>query len=168
MAPLHYNDAGRLISKNYPDTTQQTYTYDSNSNLLQAVNPAVAMRYTYDARNLQLTITNDTIGMSASYTYDELGRKISLTYPDGEILAYTRDQRGQVSDFVSNQPGPEGEPPPAVEYIYNADSTLSHLNYGFGMKVDHTYDSAGRVIDLEYTKPNTTLISKHCCPVKHA
>ncbi|HOB54327.1 MAG TPA: RHS repeat-associated core domain-containing protein [Acidobacteriota bacterium] len=154
-----YDAAGRLLTKHYPDATQETYAYDSNGNLLQAINPAVAMSYTYDARNLQLTITNDTIGKTVGYTYDERGRKVALTYPDGETISYTRDSRGQVVHLESDQPGPGGEPPPAVDYAYNADGSLATMDYGFGKHVERIYDPAGRLVDLKYTKPDGTVIS---------
>ena len=70
-----YDAAGRLLAKHYPDATQETYVYDDAGNLLNATNPAVSMSYTYDARNLQLTIVNDTIVKTVGYTYDENGRK---------------------------------------------------------------------------------------------
>jgi len=155
-----YDDAGRLISKNYPDATQETYVYDANDNLLNTVNSAVSMSYTYDDRNLQLTIVNDTIGKTVSYTYDGNGRKVSLIYPDGETISYTRDARGQVYHLTSNQLGPGGEPPPTVTYAYNPDGSLASMDYGFGMHVARIYDSTtGRLIDLKYTKPDGTVIS---------
>lgn len=154
-----YDDANRLLSKNYPDATQETYAYDNNGNLLQAVNPAVSTRYTYDARNLQLTITNNTINKTVSYTYGETGRKNSLTYPDGETIVYTRDARGHVGHLESNQPSPGGEPVRWVNYAHNPDGSLAAMDYQFGMNVTRAYDSAGRLIDLKYTKPDTTVIS---------
>jgi len=155
-----YDDAGRLISKNYPDVTRETYAYDANGNLLNAANPAVSMSFTYDARNLQLTIINDTISKTVGYTYDENGRKVSLTYPDGETISYTRDARGQVTHLASNQPGPGGEPAPSVAYAYNPDGSLATMDYGFGMHVARTYNpTTGRLIDLKYTKPDGTVIS---------
>jgi len=154
-----YDAAGRLLAKHYPDATQETYVYDDAGNLLNATNPAVSMSYTYDARNLQLTITNDIIGKTVGYTYDERGRKVALTYPDGETISYTRDSRGQVARLASDQPGPGGEPPPAVDYAYHADGSLATLDYGFGMHVERLYDPAGRLVDLRYTKPDGGVIS---------
>ncbi len=154
-----HDDAGRLISKNYPDATQETYVYDASGNLLNATNPAVSMSYTYDARNLQLTISHDTIGKTVGYTYDERGRKVALTYPDGETITYTRDSRGQVARLASDRPGPGGEPPPSVDYAYNPDGSLASMDYGFGMHVERLYDRAGRLVDLRYTKPDGTVIS---------
>ena len=117
------------------------------------------MSYTYDARNLQLTITNDIIGKTVGYTYDERGRKVALTYPDGETITYTRDSRGQVARLASDRPGPGGEPPPSVDYAYNPDGSLASMDYGFGMHVERLYDRAGRLVDLRYTKPDGTVIS---------
>jgi len=155
-----YDDADRLTSKNYPDGARETYVYDASGNLLNATNPAVSMSYTYDDRNLQLTIVNDTISKTVGYTYDGNGRKVSLTYPDGETISYTRDARGQVIHLASNQPGPGGEPPPTVDYAYNPDGSLAAMDYGFGLHVARIYDPVtGRLIDLRYTKPDGTVIS---------
>ncbi len=81
-SPLPMTMPAGCSRKNYSEyATQETYVHDDAGNLLNATNPAVSMSYTYDARNLQLTIVNDTIVKTVGYTYDENGRGQTLTYP---------------------------------------------------------------------------------------
>ncbi len=88
-----YDDRDRLTQETRPDGSVLAYQYDSAGNRLQVSVTANAETYvtdyTYDDLNRLATII-DTSG-TTSYTYDAVGNRASVTYPNGNATSYTYD-----------------------------------------------------------------------------
>ncbi|MEU8365269.1 RHS repeat-associated core domain-containing protein [Nonomuraea sp. NPDC048882] len=118
LTTIDYDVLGREIARTYTSSTapggaRTVMTYDNAGRLATATSPGVKnevtnvthtaqTRYTYDADGNQLTTTvADLAGADAerttTYTYDEHGRRDSLTDPEGGITRFTFDHLGNQS-----------------------------------------------------------------------
>lgn len=77
-----YDAAGRII-KQKDALGAITYTYDKNGNILTVSDKNGTITRTYDAMN-RVTSVTDYEGRTVKYGYDQLGNRISITYPGGE------------------------------------------------------------------------------------
>jgi len=101
MVQYTYNDNGSVASVLYPDGAREDYTYTAG-NLLETLTNTLSdgtvletYVYTYDlARNL--LIKQDAKG-TTTYTYDSLGRVLTVTEPSGKLTEYTYDGSGNRS-----------------------------------------------------------------------
>ncbi len=103
-----YDDLERLTWKNYGGATgcvqpSVNYIYDEGGATQYALGQRTRMQYAgdattyaYDVRGRLLRATQAFSGttLTTFYTYDELDRPVSVTYPDGEVVTTTYDNAG--------------------------------------------------------------------------
>ena len=93
-------DSENLLSDGLGTYTLTTNTYDKNGNLIKQVsNTGLTTEYTYNANNLQESVTSYETGNASSartesVVYDSMGNVVSQT-----------DENGNVTRFVYNQAG---------------------------------------------------------------
>lgn len=122
-----YDVGGRLVKRqriagNMAQTA--TYDYDDRDRLISEVNFAGEKTgYQYDVVGVGCQIQDKPTqitradGMTKSYKYDEMGRKIKETLPDGSIVQYGYNLRGDlvsVLDAMGN----------LIQYEYDANQRL--------------------------------------------
>ena len=79
-----YDSLGRITKTKDKEGTIR-YTYDANGNLETVTDKKGTIRRTYDELDRVRTYT-DYKGDTITYGYDEMGNRISLTYPGGDIV----------------------------------------------------------------------------------
>ncbi len=103
-----YDDLERLVGKSYSGAAGCTqpaagYTYDEGGATQYAIGQRTGMTYAggattyaYDWRGRLVRATQVFSGTSltTAYTYDELDRPVSVTYPDGEVVTTTYNTIG--------------------------------------------------------------------------
>ncbi|GAA1693229.1 hypothetical protein GCM10009745_43420 [Kribbella yunnanensis] len=99
---------------------------------------------TYDTQG-RMTSYKDADGNLSTTTYDLLGRKATSSDGKGD-RTYGYDFRGLLTSVTDNQAG---------NYTgdYNADGQLGTETWPNGVKVDTTYDPAGKKSGITYSKP---------------
>ncbi|RTE10629.1 RHS repeat-associated core domain-containing protein [Paenibacillus whitsoniae] len=116
----HYDELGRLISSTNPLGQQEKMFYDANSNLIRSVDAKnQTTTYTYNNRNFLMN--SSTPMESISYTYDVMGKRLSMTdgtgttqysyynsarlrdilYPDGTMLDLEYDVQDVSIKYVA-------------------------------------------------------------------
>jgi RHS repeat-associated protein len=153
-----YDTLGRL--KSLTDTTGQsiiTYDYDVVGRLVKETNGnGTTSTYTYDLRNQLTSIVHkkadNTINSSFIYTYDDLGRRISMTTLEG-VFQYGYDKTDQLTSVIT--PGNR-----TIQYQYDeagnrttvsdngisTSYTSNNLNEYTGVGNDiYTYDKDGNL-----------------------
>jgi YD repeat-containing protein len=98
---------GRLVSKRNGGSIN-TYIYDEGAygkGLITRMQDYTGeTAYTYSATGELLRQTNNIFGQvfHTTWTYDNAGRKETMTYPSGMMLKYTYDAAGRISAIKSN------------------------------------------------------------------
>ncbi|MCG7946230.1 MAG: FG-GAP-like repeat-containing protein [Candidatus Thiodiazotropha taylori] len=95
-------------------------------------------RFSYSpaGRTLEQSITTAGQTLALGRSYDLQGRLLSITYPDGHVVSYERDDSGS----VRRMPGV------ADDFAYDADGSLVAYRLDNGMQVNAPRDSATRQI----------------------
>ncbi len=91
-----YDDQYRTTHIAYPDGWEIDRAYDSEGNLVSDENGS----YVYDEQGNRTSVTVD--GHTTIYSYDEKGRLIETTEPDGTITTNGYDDQGNLSWTASN------------------------------------------------------------------
>ncbi len=138
-----YDDLNRLTQKKDVDlnTVLASYTYGTTA-------PEIGFRKTmtdlsgsasWTYSNFGRTVTEaKTIGgtqKSTTTTSDWLGRVLTVTYPDSEILTYQYDALGRAKSFKSDQNGFD-----FATIGYNELSQMLNVNLGNGVRIENTYN----------------------------
>ena len=158
-----YDNYGRMNKVTLPVNVDETSEYDLVGNLVKTVN-ATAMQtgYQYDALNRLLSVTEsgdanatasyaydghdnitqvtDAKGKATSFTYDDLGRRVSRTAPDTGLNGYGYDQAGNLVS-ASDAKGQ------ATSFTYDAmNRPVSQSYSGTGGDILFAYDQGGHAI----------------------
>lgn len=154
-----YDDFGRLVSINSPDTGLMISNYDGANNRIASKDGfGDTFSYSYDGMN-RITASTSSVGAdSVAYVYDEIGTAGSLTYANtlGRLTTvqgrdasnnrlfshYSYDYRGRITDNAEER-GPDGASTFAyMHYDWLANGELSSLTYPDGKIVTYVYPSA--------------------------
>ncbi|OGL51776.1 MAG: hypothetical protein A3H37_12080, partial [Candidatus Schekmanbacteria bacterium RIFCSPLOWO2_02_FULL_38_14] len=148
-----YDDMGRLVRTQSPDTGVTSYSYDSAGNLISKTDAkGVTASYTFDSANrltnIDLPGTNDDI----IFSYDSIsvskgkGRLTGMNDASGETL-YFYDSLGRITkeerdiDYLSY----------ATNYSYDKNGNLTGTIYPSGIFVHYAYDGADRIAGVTIT-----------------
>lgn len=157
-----YDALNRRLTASYPDSTQNiAYHYDETNSVTgcassypighptRLVQGSVTTTYCYDAQGRVVAKIQTISGSSdtVAYTYTRAGRLSSITYPDGDRVAYTRDGNGRVSaaDLIEANGNHRGL---ASNISYLPFGPIASYNLGHGQTVTRSYDANYRVTDI--------------------
>jgi RHS repeat-associated protein len=146
-----FNDLGLLLSKRYPDGTGVDYSYDDFGRLRRASHISEETSFQYDSKDnlIGVTFGNRTL----KYEYDEAGRRIRMSDPDGRVLSYEHDARGRLERIR------DGNGRLAVEYQYDGAGRRTKKILGNGAYASYQYDAAGHLLRLVNYGPSGEEIS---------
>jgi len=152
-ATIHYtyDAAGRLLTKTFPDGSATTFTYDAKGNLLTATNNYDSYTFTYDANGRVTSVTEDNTGTTISYTYNAVGNKTQMIYPDGSTLVYTYDSANRLGSIKDGSK--------TYQLAYDQTGKRSKLTFPNGISASYTYDLASRLTSLINSSPTGTIIA---------
>ncbi|MBI5047654.1 MAG: hypothetical protein HZB54_01700, partial [Deltaproteobacteria bacterium] len=144
-----YDALNRLTLKSFPDWSYETFSYDSNGNLIQAANRNITYTFAYDA-NRRLTNITDSNARTTTYQYDAVGNKISMTMPDATIINYTYDQNNRLTRINANTL--------SFAFTYDNLQRRTTLLYPNDITANYTYDALSRLTNLIYKTSNNSTI----------
>ena len=152
-----YDALNRVVTASYPTASENiTYTYDIGTGctygigkLCNLTDASGSTRYGYDAfGNLTMQVhTELNIAYTTAYTYDAGDRLLSITYPGGRVVNYTRDAIGRISAIATTLNGATTTITSARSY--SADGALNTQTWGNGKVETRTYDLQGRLTQLK-------------------
>ncbi|NJN12549.1 MAG: hypothetical protein HC815_33155 [Richelia sp. RM1_1_1] len=132
-----YNNVGQLAREDNGNGTYTTYDYDAAGQLLNIVNyqadDTVNSRfdYTYDELGRRTSMT--TLEGTTSYGYDVTGQLTSVTLTDGREIAYRYDAAGNRISVTDDD----------ATTAYNTNNLNQYTSVGNGT---YTYDTDGNLI----------------------
>jgi YD repeat-containing protein len=120
-------------------STTTRYIYDQAGQLLSKVDSATATQtsYTYDGLGRVLTIGSG-LGATSVTQYDDAGNRTVVTNGDGAATTSAYDRAGRLISVA--QSGAEG----STRYFYDADGRQSMAQDAAGLRTWTYYDAAGR------------------------
>ena len=144
-----YDALNRKISATNELGQVTSYSYDVASNLVSQTRPDTSVvGYTYDARNLLMSIDYQGTVEDLTYTYDELGRKITEKKGTEPTVNYSYDSLNRVIS--------RGAMNNIVAYSYDNIGNLLSLTYPSGRVVLYGYDAAAQLTQLNTTGVGAT------------
>lgn len=153
---LLYDAGGRLETVEFSTGRKNTFLYDDNDNpevgTRTGSGPTTSTRVWYDSKD-RVIQCRDCFSKNIFFTYDALGRRSTLKYPDGKTLTYSYDALNR----LTNQLDWAGR---SCSYYYDLEGRLVARKYPNGVVQTNTFDTAGRLTDLAYLKSsNNTMIA---------
>ncbi len=166
-----YDNADRITNVNYSDaaTHDVAYSYDAQGQVRTRVDGAGTTSYTYDDLGRLLSVANTAGGATISYTYDLAGAVASETDAHGPTN-YHYDPAHQLSYMIYQQGGG-----PAM-MLFDYDNAGRRIDTWLQTNATHSvwgghshtaYDASGRVVHIvaqqgPVTAPITVLDQIYC------
>ncbi|EAQ79300.1 Calx-beta domain-containing protein [Blastopirellula marina] len=156
-----YDAAGQLSSMTDPLGRTTSYTYDALGRTLTETLPdpddggaltAPVTTYVYGADG-RLASVEDAENQTVSYTYTASGQIATMTDPRG-VTTYTYDALGRQLSIT--EPDPDDAGPlaaPVTTYVYNDDGQLESMSTLDGA-TSYEYDALGRTIKVTTPDPD--------------
>jgi RHS repeat-associated protein len=107
--------------------------------------------YTFDELNRLETVTYPA-GKTLTYVYDAMGNRSALTDPDGGLTTYSFDSRNLLSWLVN----PLAE---RTTWLYDALGRVTTMTHGNASIAEYDYDNARRISAVRNLKSDRSVIS---------
>jgi RHS repeat-associated protein len=170
---LTYDNAGRLLTKQYPAATYEnlTYIWDDTaggnkgiSRLTSVGDANGTLAWKYDALGRKVMESRTTSGTAygSTYGYDADGNVVQIADPTGHIISYTRDLLGRIT-AISWQAGPGGTVLPIITGVtYQPFGAVASISYANGLTLSRTYDQDYRLTRtlVEYAPTHVVYMSR--------
>lgn len=142
-----------------PNNNRQEFTYDLAGRLTGSSSATGSLQYTYNQLGVLGSLINGR-GQTRSLQYDDAGRPISQSDPDGTInctydgngnLLTVTDASGTISrqyDALNRVVSYTDARGNTIGYAYDAVGNLSCLTYPDGKQVNYSYDAANRLTQV--------------------
>jgi len=111
---------------------------------------------TDETRTIALPNHNEVYRFRTSYQYDSWGRMLSMTYPDGEEVAYTYLWGGDLYSMHGTKGA--NHRVYVSKILYNTFGQRSQVEYGNQTKAYYTYDALHRLVKLKSRNGSGTLM----------
>ncbi|TRU09096.1 MAG: hypothetical protein EWV58_22595, partial [Microcystis aeruginosa Ma_MB_F_20061100_S19] len=154
-----YDSAGRLIKETNGNGTYTTYEYDLQDQLTKLVNykanNTVNSQYQYTYDNLGRRTTMTTLEGVFEYGYDAIGQLTSVITPTNRTITYTYDAAGNrigvtdsgvTTNYTTNNLNQYSNVGNGV-YTYDTDGNLISKTQG-GQTSNYTYDAESRLVKV--------------------
>ncbi|WP_298814483.1 RHS repeat-associated core domain-containing protein, partial [uncultured Chloroflexus sp.] len=136
-----YYPDDRLARIDYHDGTFVAYAYDENNNVLTVTNELGTTERRYDPLN-RLIEERDVHGRQTRFSYDAVGNRIGLTYPDGRTVRSSYLKNNWLASTID----PEGR---ETRYIRDGVGNLVRQENPNNTVTVQTFDKANRILSVE-------------------
>ena len=124
------------------------FAYNKNGELVAMMDWNGTVNFTLDILDRVISV-NDQNEKVTGYTYDEVGNKIAVTYPDNTVAAYEFD----LLDRMTKLTDAENQ---NTTYAYDPASQLISMAYPNGWFETYFYDVAGKMTKQRAQDPTRT------------
>jgi RHS repeat-associated protein len=138
------NDAvGRTIRVDTPDGSIH-HLYDEKGRRTRLIDQIGVTAFTYDPadRVIGVAAPSGTVG----HGYDAAGRRVTMTGPDGAVLAYGYGDDGALAALTDPDLG-------TVAFEHDADGRLAIIERPNGVASTYRYDGASRLVEVAHAGP---------------
>ncbi len=155
-----YDSRHRLVKEIKHNNAVLEYGYDSagNRTLFKFTPPSgttTQTQYQYDALNrLQKVIANTG---ETTYSYDPVGNRQQVTYPNGTYTQYVYDALNRLTSLKTHQP--DQTVLSSYQYTLSPTGHRTSITENTGRVVDYTYDDLYRLTEEKITDGGETVFS---------
>jgi len=136
-----------LTRIDYPDGTNEQFTYDAKGNMLTRIDRAgKTWSYTYNSRGQVLTETNPSAGVT-TYTYNNDGTLASSRDSDTGTTTYAYDTYKRLNQITR----PDGK---TIQIAYNLNDQITSITDENNHTYAYQYDANGNLIRVTDPKSN--------------
>ncbi|MCU7935407.1 MAG: tandem-95 repeat protein [Candidatus Thiodiazotropha sp. (ex Dulcina madagascariensis)] len=147
-----YDSLNRSVLKTYPDASTVAYSYTATGKIASVTDASGITDYSYDSRDRLIRVDNPD-GSFIAYAYDAMGNRTELTTPAGTVF-YTFDALNRLESVTDLSGG-------ATVYSYDAVGNRDRVSHPNGTQASYSYDSLNRLIYLENSRADSTIISSY-------
>jgi YD repeat-containing protein len=150
VSNLSYDNAGRLLTRQYPAASSEniTYSWDSTAggnkgvgHITRIDDASGAIEWTYNTLGqvTQEKKTTASIAYTIGYAHDLDGNVTQVTYPSGRTVTYTLDPVGRVSGVTTRKDSGSAPVTLASSIAYRPFGGIESLLFGNGLTLTQTY-----------------------------
>ena len=145
-----YDLLDRPTAIDYPaGTADVAFAYDALSQRTVMTDGTGTTTWTYDALGRPITITQPNVG-GIGYGYDSFGNRTQLNYPDAKSVSYSYDLAARLTSVTDWQPK-------TTTYSYNVVGQPLTITLPNGITSTYSYDGANRVIAIRHVALTQTV-----------
>ncbi len=154
-----YDELGRVLTMEFPASPAENvaYVYDDATagyngigRLATVTDDSGSTGYRYDSHGNTVRVEN-VIGAQTyltEYAYDVADRLVSMTYPSGRIVDYTRDSIGRVTGVTTRENELATPVALASAIGYQPFGPADAMAYGNGVALANAFDLDGRLTNI--------------------
>ncbi|WP_217877238.1 RHS repeat-associated core domain-containing protein [Pseudoalteromonas shioyasakiensis] len=156
---------GRVISQHASLATNKHivnnanhYSYTPEGKIARAHNEQSTIKQSFDKGGRLLSVEqihNQSQTHKLVYSYDDYGRRQSLTLPDSTTLYYNYNSFGQLSAIQVKRA--DGELAKLVELGYDSQNNIKTQRFGNQVTLNQAFDVFGRLTQQQLSHPEHTL-----------
>ena len=98
-----YDRLGCVVGVQYYDSTSESFVYNKNGALIEAINNDMTLKFEYDVTGRLIKEMQDEYVVESGY--DEVGNRTSITSSLGASIASAHNTRGQTTHMAASQGG---------------------------------------------------------------
>jgi RHS repeat-associated protein len=162
VTTIGYDNSNRPARITFHDGTVQERTYDAAGRLTEIREGDSAQRVEYDILDRMTRVITETVAgvTSVAHEYDALDRRTKRTvaYPGGvlEETLYSFDKASRLTSITQN--GVNGTQ--ITSYVWDTASRLTLKTLPNGIRQQHVYDDANRLLSITYLRTDDTVIEQ--------
>ncbi|MBI4321467.1 MAG: hypothetical protein HY675_23490 [Chloroflexi bacterium] len=148
-----YDARGNVLTR--VDQAGQTWTntYDARGQVLTAANPAGGIiTYTYNVTDATLASRTDSDTGTTTFAYDAYKRLTRITRPDGSTVDIAYDLNDRVTSVTDERGN-------VTTFAYDANGNLTRVTNPAGNFITYTYDALDRPVQVTDRLGNTSNIA---------
>lgn len=162
------DNAGRVLAKTFPAASGEnvTYGYDATAGgnkgvgqLTSITDQSGSTSFVYNALGQAVSDTRVISGQSytTAYTYDVAGNVLTMTYPSGRIVTYTRDALGRISGITTKENSGSSPVTVVSGVTHKPFGPLAGLTFGNGVVLAQGYDQDYQLTGIAAANGGTTV-----------
>lgn len=155
---FEYDELHRRVSNTYADGSQVLRSFDLMGRVTElahsgGLNDVITKSYDSRGSLISTSITHDGLpAQLVEYAYDEGGRLLSRTHPDGSSVQYQYDDDSRIVGILCSETG-------LTSFEYDLGGRRTGKQYPNGMFTNYVYDAASRLLSLHTVDPDGNTVS---------
>jgi len=138
-----YDKVGRLSKLTDSNGNWISYEYDKSGNRTSLTTKSGKVLYGYDKLNRLTSVVADAL--KTEYTYDNVGNRKMITYPNNTMVEYKYDKLNRLVELTNKKSS--GEVISSYKYELGTSGNRTKVVEGSGRTVEYTYDDMYKLIE---------------------